>query len=158
MERYEENQDINTCGLYYFLVAAILDKRGNLYECIRYGLNQGMEYYGSEPEFRYYERLKDLEWFCQLDRDEIHSSGYVVDALEAVIWCLVTTDTFSESLLKAVNLGMDTDKIAALTGGLAGLYYGYEAIPGKWIEVLKMRGELEQLCDWFDKRFRLVIA
>jgi len=130
------------CGLYYFLVEAILDNRGNLYECIRYGLKQGMEYYGSELELRFYERLKDLEWFCRLDRDEIRSSGYVVDTLEAVIWCLVTTNTFKESLLKAVNLGLDTDTIAALTGGLAGLHYGYEEIPGEWIEVLKMRDEL----------------
>ncbi len=139
------------CGLYYFLVRAILDKRGELRECIRCGLMQGMEYYSSEPELRYYRRLKNLEWFCQLDRNEINSSGYVVDTLEAVIWCLATTDTFKESLLKAVNLGLDTDTIAALTGGLAGLFYGYDAIPKEWLDALKRKEELETLCEWFDK-------
>ena len=104
-----------------------------------------MEYYGLEPELRFYERLKNLKYFSQLDRDEINSSGYVVDTLEAVIWCLVTTNTFKESLVKAVNLGLDTDTIAALTGGIAGLYYGYEAIPEEWIEVLKQREKLKNI-------------
>ena len=70
-----------------------------------------------------------------------------MDTLEAVIWCLVTTDTFKDCLLNAVNLGLDTDTIAALAGGLAGLYYGYDEIPKEWLEVLKLRGELEQLCE-----------
>ena len=140
------------CGLYYFLVAAILDKRGNIRECVRYGLKQGFEYYVSEPELCYYGRLNNFELFCQMNRDSIKSSGYVVDTLEAVIWCLVTTDTFKQSLLKAVNLGLDTDTIAALTGGLAGLYYGYDAIPKDWLEVLKQREKLELLCSWFERR------
>lgn len=101
----------------------------------------------SEPELCYFTRLNDFKSFCQIDRDSIKSSGYVVDTLEAVIWCLVTTDTFKDCLLNAVNLGLDTDTIAALAGGLAGLYYGYDEIPKEWLEVLKLRGELEQLCE-----------
>ena len=158
MERYEENQDINTCGLYYFLVAAILDKRGDIRECICYGLKQGVDYYVSEPELCYFARLNDFKAFCQIDRDLIKSSGYVVETLEAVVWCLVTTDTIKDCLLKAVNLVLDTDTVAALAGGLAGLYYGYDEIPKEWLEVLKLRDELEQLCDWFDRRFRLLIV
>lgn len=75
-----------------------------------------------------------------------------MDTLEAVVWCLIMTETFSECLLKAVNLGLDTDTIAAIAGGLAGLYYGYEAIPKDWIGNLKLREELEILCDWFDMK------
>ena len=60
--------------------------------------------------------------------------------------------------MKAVNLGLDTDTIAALAGGLAGLYYGYDEIPKEWLEVLKLRDELEQLCGWFDRRFRPLIV
>lgn len=138
------------CGLYYFLVEAILRESGTLPERIQIGLKQGFEYYGSESELRYYKRLKDFKSFCRISRDDINSSGYVVDTLEAVVWCLVKTDTFSECLMKAVNLGLDTDTIAALAGGLAGLYYGYEMIPKEWLEVLKKRQELETLCTWFD--------
>ena len=52
-------------------------------------------------------------------------SGYVIDSFEAAIWCLITTDSYEECMLKAVNLDEDTDTVAAIAGGLAGLYYGY---------------------------------
>jgi ADP-ribosylglycohydrolase len=52
-----------------------------------------------------------------------------------------------ECLLKAVNLGDDTDTIAAIAGGLAGLYYGYEAIPQEWLEVIKRRDWIEGMCE-----------
>ena len=47
-----------------------------------------------------------------------------------------------ESILKAVNLGLDTDTIAALTGAAAGLNYGYENIPEEWLFVLKEREKM----------------
>lgn len=143
------------CGLYYFLVEAVLQDGRTLSERIQTGLDLGFAYYGSEPELLHYQRLKDIKSFCQVHRDDINSSGYVVDTLEAVVWCLVTTETFSECLIKAVNLGLDTDTIAALAGGLAGSYYGYDAIPEEWLIVLKKRQELEILCAWFDGSNRL---
>ncbi len=50
-------------------------------------------------------------------------------------------------MIKAVNLGDDTDTIAAIAGGLAGLYYGYAAIPSEWLEVLRKREWLEEMCN-----------
>ena len=32
-----------------------------------------------------------------------------------------------------MNLGEDTDTTAAVTGGLAGIYYGVENIPKEWM-------------------------
>ena len=49
----------------------------------------------------------------------------MVDTLEAALWCLLNTSSYSEAILKAVNLGNDTDTIAAVTGGVAGIFYGY---------------------------------
>jgi len=66
--------------------------------------------------------------------------------LEASIWCLLTTGTYSEAVLKAVNLGEDTDTTAAVTGGLAGLLNGYEQIPAAWIEPLARKEEIDDLC------------
>lgn len=77
--------------------------------------------------------------------DEIYSSGYVVDTLEASLWCILTTDNFSEAVLKAVNLGEDTDTTGAVTGGLAGIIYGSDSIPGEWLSVLAKRNEIEQV-------------
>jgi ADP-ribosylglycohydrolase len=83
----------------------------------------------------------------KLNESEISSSGYVLDTLEASFWCLLTSDTYEESVLKAVNLGDDTDTTGAVTGGLAGLLYGYEAIPEKWIDVLARKDDVTKLCD-----------
>ena len=80
-------------------------------------------------------------------RTEIRGSGYVVATLEAVVWSLITTDSFREALLKAVNLGEDTDTVGAIAGGLAALYYGYEAIPPEWIAELKRKEWIEELCE-----------
>ncbi|GAB3573212.1 ADP-ribosylglycohydrolase family protein [Spirosoma luteolum] len=66
----------------------------------------------------------------------IESSGYVLHTLEAAIWCWLTTDTYTDAVLKAVNLGSDTDTTGAVTGALAGFGYGVEAIPADWIETL----------------------
>ena len=70
----------------------------------------------------------------------------VVDALETAIWSILNSDSISSSLLKAVNLGDDTDTVAAIAGGLAGLYYGYGSIPDKWLETIPRRAWIETLC------------
>lgn len=65
----------------------------------------------------------------EYNREEIESSGYIVDTFEAAIWCLMTTNSYRECLLKAVNLGDDTDTVGAVVDGLAGIIYGKESIP-----------------------------
>ncbi len=58
---------------------------------------------------------------------------------------MLTTSSFSESVLKAVNLGDDTDTIGAITGGLAGVLYGYDNIPKKWLNDLIKKDYIETL-------------
>ena len=81
-----------------------------------------------------------------MTREEIKSSGYVVDTLEAAIWCLMTTNDYKSCVLKAVNLGNDTDTVAAVSGGLAGALYGYDDIPKEWLDTLKRRDYIEKMC------------
>jgi ADP-ribosylglycohydrolase len=85
---------------------------------------------------------------------QIHSSGYVIHTLEASVWCLLNTDTYAEAVLKATNFGDDTDTTAAVTGGLAGLVYGWQTIPGEWLSVLACRKEIEDLADRLNKKFK----
>ncbi len=73
---------------------------------------------------------------CELHEDDIQSSGYVIHSLEASLWCLLTTNSYKEAVLKAVNLGEDTDTTSAITGGLAVLVYSMEGIPKEWMESL----------------------
>ena len=77
--------------------------------------------------------------------NSIESSGYVIHTLEASIWCLLSTETYQEAILKAVNLGEDADTTAAVTGALAGLLYGFETIPDSWLNQLAKREEIEDL-------------
>ncbi|MEE0420032.1 MAG: ADP-ribosylglycohydrolase family protein [Lachnospiraceae bacterium] len=88
-----------------------------------------------------FNRLQNLE---MLSRESIQSSGYVVHTLEAALWCLSTTDSFEQCVLKAVNLGDDTDTTAAVTGGLAGIVYGYDSIPKNWILILRNKEAIEK--------------
>ncbi|SDD57475.1 ADP-ribosylglycohydrolase family protein [Pedobacter soli] len=78
--------------------------------------------------------------------NEIYSSGYVLHSLEASLWCIHTTESYKDAVLKAVNLGDDTDTTAAITGGLAGLIYGFNAIPESWLNVITKKEEIEKLC------------
>ncbi len=83
----------------------------------------------------------------ELTDKEIFSSGYVLHTLEASIWCLLTTDNYKTATLKAVNLGEDTDTTGAVTGGLAGLLYGFDTIPKSWLQKLARKGDIEDLAD-----------
>lgn len=77
--------------------------------------------------------------------DEIRSDGYVVHTLEASIWCLLSTDTYMDAVLEAVNLGGDSDSTGTVVGGLSGLIYGVEGIQKEWLEVLARRDDIEDL-------------
>ena len=70
------------------------------------------------------EEFKRIAYIGELNRDEIRSSGYMVDTLEAALWCLWVTNAYKDCVLTAVNLGEDTDTVAAMTGRLAGIVYG----------------------------------
>lgn len=135
------------CGIYYFLVKAILDKDGELIERLQQGVDNAFKYYGesTESELDNYNRLISLSEFKDTPENQIKSTGYVVYTLEAAIWCLVNSSSYEEVILKAVNLGDDTDTVAAITGGLAGLYYGYDNIPDKWKSKLQKREWIESL-------------
>lgn len=139
------------CGIYYFLVKAVLDGQGSLQERLQKGMDVAKVYYEKDianlTELAHYGRLFDMAAFRETEEDRIGSSGYVVDSLEAAVWGLLTADTYKDALLKVVNLGEDTDTIAAIAGGLGALYYGYDGIPEEWVEVVQRREWIEEVCE-----------
>ena len=162
------------CGLYYFMAKEIVKAKRQssdhgkvaLITCLQAGLDAGIKFYGEYSQYSqeedqtirkrkqkniltqmaYYERLFHLDKYKKVPERYIRSTGYVVDSIEAAVWSLITTDTFEDCLLKAVNLGDDTDTVAAIAGGLAGLYYGYDNIPDQWLDVIKRREYIEDMC------------
>lgn len=145
------------CGIYTFVLWELLAKPHK--SSIIKGLNRARRFYRDSEEFAIYDRMlmKRIGWIYrhweepgdhkEVTRDEIKSSGYVVDTLEAAIWCLMTTNDYKSCVLKAVNLGDDTDTVAAVAGGLAGALYGYDAIPTEWLDTLKRRDYIERMCE-----------
>ena len=132
------------CLIYARILLALLEKpeKGSIGEA----LAKAAEEYADAPEAEAYARLFSPD-FPQTGRDEIQGTGYVVHTLEAAVWCVLNTDTYRDCVLEAVNLGDDTDTVAAVAGALAGALYGYEAIPAEWLDTLIRRAYIEELCE-----------
>ncbi|GAB3715099.1 ADP-ribosylglycohydrolase family protein [Spirosoma flavus] len=102
----------------------------------------------STDEMQFFARILTQN-IAQFEEQDIQSSGYVLDALESSLWCFLTTDSYREAVLKAVNLGGDTDTTACVTGGLAGLFYGPEALPDNWVARLVRQKDITELAERF---------
>lgn len=137
------------CGIYINIAMNLLEGMLSLYESVEQGIKTAFEYYERKAwnDVYAYLRLMDLSIFLELPDSEIKSSGYVVHTLESALWCLLNTNSYAECVLKAVNLGDDTDTVGAVVGGLAGIYYGLEKIPKDWLDVLARRQYIEELCE-----------
>lgn len=92
------------------------------------------------------EMIQHGRWFDR-DADDVKSDGYVIHTLEAALWATYGADSFEDAVLRAANLGGDADTVGAVTGQLAGAWYGYEAIPRGWIGRLDRHDELLALAD-----------
>lgn len=84
-----------------------------------------------------------------LPESKIRGSGWVVECLEAALWCSIRSTSYQDGILKAVNLGEDTDTTACVTGGLLGAQYHFPlSIPREW----KMNiAREENISHWIDK-------
>ncbi len=152
------------CMLYTTICHELIYReQGSVADAVQYAVENTMEFYSNASDILpwfdkafsdeiaadSYGRLRNLSEFRKLPDDEIKSSGYVVDTLEAAIWCLLNTDSYSQCVLKAVNLGDDTDTVGAVAGGLAGLAYGYDSIPAEWLDVIALNDWITKLCEDF---------
>ena len=85
--------------------------------------------------------------FKHREPPEIKGSGYVVESLEAALWAFHKSRDFRDGALLAVNLGDDADTTGAIYGQIAGAYYGVNAIPAKWRDLLTMNDEIVSMAD-----------
>jgi len=133
----------------YVIFAIELIKGKNKEEAYYHTQKTALEFAGIQgfnpKEIQLFDRVlkNDISVFSE---DEIKSSGYVLHSLEASLWCFLNSESYTEAVLKAVNLGEDTDTTGAITGGIAGVYHGFENIPEEWIEVLVRKEDIENLC------------
>ena len=133
------------CVLYVEMARSMLENEDlTMEEHINLACDKIKEYYKDSPELEHFERIFNN------DLDDLSGKGYVIYTFEVVVHCLLTTDSFRDAVLKAVNIGGDTDTNAAICGGLAGIFYGYDAIPVDWIGQIYRIGEVHSLCERYE--------
>lgn len=139
------------CGLYCMMANALMNG-APLAQAIDRAASWGEQQYQNAEAFREFWPLFQFvssEKLAAMEEKEIKSGGYVVDTFQASLWCLMTTNSYADCVLKAVNLGSDTDTVGAVAGSLAGILYGVESIPAEWLEVLAKKEEIIELCENF---------
>ncbi len=163
-ERYKKIKEVSAithahfravfaCFIYMELALQILN--GNDIDVAYTNMQTIVKLYASNNDFN----PKEVQLFDKIldatirneKESSIYSSGYVLHTLKASIWCLYNTDTYADAVLKAVNLGGDTDTTACVTGALAGLLYGYDEIPKGWIIEIARKDDIDDLCNRLHK-------
>jgi ADP-ribosylglycohydrolase len=140
-------RSVFSCFVYSKIVAKLLIgySKSNAYQSAVNELNEFIKHNSFHfSEVDLFARVLNGE-LQNLKEDQIRSSGYVLHTLEASLWCFLTTTSYTEAVLKAVNLGEDTDTTGCVTGALAGLYYGTSEIPVDWIKVLARKDDITNL-------------
>lgn len=142
------------CGIYSLLVRELISTDDKM-AAFRNAAEAAMNFYQSIPEFNselsHYMRIFSLS-IPNLVESEINSSGYIIDTLEASIWCFLKHDNSRDILLSAVKLGLDTDTTGAVAGGLAGLTHGTADIPESWLDSLARKDEIIALINRFAEK------
>lgn len=130
------------CDIFVAVLLSLMDGTQKDAAVLR-GLEQVRAYAERRPEFKSafaeYARIGNAD-FITLPESKIASSGYVVDTLEAALWCFLTTDSYRSCILKVLGLGKDTDSIGAVAGAMAGIYYAgseEQDIPKEWSGALQ---------------------
>jgi len=139
------------CGIYSLLVRELL-RSSDKQAALRTAINQSLEFYNGYEGFK-----KELKHFSRilsgqlpiLQEADINSSGYIVDTLEASIWCCLRFDEIRSIVIAGVNLGIDTDTTGSIAGGLGGLVYGIDSIPKEWLMALAQKDKIDRLIDRF---------
>lgn len=131
------------CVLYIEIAKSMIDNDLEIREHIEKSCSKIKEYYADSVGLTNFQRI------FENNLGDVESGFYVIETLECAIHCLLTTTSYKEAVLKAVNFGNDTDTVAAICGGLAGIYYGFDYIPANWISDIPQIDKVIELCNQF---------
>lgn len=141
--------EISICGCYIYVRYVMNLLRGNnKFSALAQVRSLDYSAFSADTLERYH-RVFEAD-FMKLTIDDIRSSGYIVDSLEAALWCFLQSNTFKECVIATTNIGGDTDSIGAIAGALAGIFYGYNNIPKEYLENLRKRDYLERICEDYE--------
>ena len=143
---HAHNRSKIICVYYVEIAKSMINHNLTIEEHIENANEKIIKYYEDSDELIHLKRIFENDF-----SDGLLATGYVVNTIEVAIYCLKTTKSYKEAVLKAVNLGGDSDTNAAVCGGLAGIYYGYDSIPQEWIKELAHNDELITLCEKYEE-------
>lgn len=147
--------EISIMGCYMYVKYLVHLLNGNdKFSCLRHLRKLDYKWFSNETKEEY-KRILSGE-IKKLEPEDIVSTGYVVFTLEAVLWIINNTESFSEAIVGAINLGEDTDTIGAISGSIAGILYGYNSIPEEWINDLKNKEYLDYMARKYSKAMELI--
>lgn len=135
----------------YYLFLDNLMNTNDKYNAFDYIINFDYSKYFDKETIDVYSHILNKE-FLKIKDIEEKKNGYVVPTLEGVLFSVMNNDNFRDSVLCAINLGFDTDTLAAITGSLAGILYGYNSIPKSWIRDLRKKDLLDEMVLKFCKK------
>jgi ADP-ribosyl-[dinitrogen reductase] hydrolase len=140
----------NACILINLLLCELVHRRSGISPdaALRQALATTVEQVDLGPDFRLVVDLAPVRF-----REALPNTGWVRHTVESALWAVLTTRSFEEALVQAVNLGGDADTTGSVTGALAGALYGLEAIPLRWRDVLHGEYPLHTGKLWFQKDF-----
>lgn len=144
------SHEISILGCYIYVLYVLLLLEGkNKIEAYKYMQKADYSKFSDYSISKYSRILQNN--IAELTKNDISSNGYIVSTLEAVMWLFLNSNDYNNTILKAVNLGEDTDTISAITGGLLGIYYGADSIKESWKKKLKKYDYIINMCDDFEK-------
>ena len=149
-------RSVMACFIYVEILLNLLPEPDKLtaYRRMQTAVNQFIADSGfAHAEIKLFDRVLQSN-IADVSEDALSSSGYVLDTLESSLWCFLRTSSYKEAVLKAVNLGGDTDTTGTVTGGLAGLFYGYESLPVHWIEGIAKQAAIDDLANRFTQQYQ----
>ena len=145
-------RSVIACSLYVIFATALINGKEKE-EALTVAIIEINKYYSNSnyyKELKYFNKIISKE-ILTYKENNIKTSGYVIDTLEAVIWSFMKSKSYKEAVLKAINLGADTDTTGAITGGLAGIYYKYNNLPKDWVDIIARKDDIFILLDKFYK-------
>lgn len=129
------------CCALYCLVARSLFNDSDFNQALETAVQVLRNIYREMPEYE-----QELEWSVRPDEPwEGNGSGYVVDCLRSAFMIMKHATSYEEAVKQAIMLGDDTDTTACVTGGLAGILFGFENIPSRWYNALRGKEDVENL-------------
>lgn len=129
------------CCALYCLVAKELLRNLKFDEAFTKAIYTLRAIYKNEPTYLY-----ELEYTIKPDNKMIgKGTGFVVDCLKSSFMIMNYAISYEQAVKDSILLGNDTDTTAAVTGGLAGILFGFKSIPDRWIDNLRSKDDIEKL-------------